>query len=245
MTTRVSHMRYVARELGGSPWEVTGDRLTQWAGRQDWAIETRRSYRGSMLAFWRWAVAAGRTDSNPAAALPRVKPAPPRPRPAPEIVYAEALRRAQPRERLMLRLAAEVGLRRHEVAKVHTRDVVEDLEGWSLVVKGKGGRVRTLPLPVDLARELRAHRRGYVFPGEDEGHLSARWVGKLITGLLPGVWTMHTLRHRFGTRAYLVDRDVFAVQELLGHASPATTRAYVEMPRDTLRRTVQAVSRGA
>ncbi|WP_228781492.1 tyrosine-type recombinase/integrase [Nocardia cyriacigeorgica] len=199
-----------------------------------------------MLAFWRWAVAAERATTNPAAGLPRVKPAPPRPRPAPEIVYRESLSRAGKRERLMLRLAAEAGLRRAEVAQVHTRDVVEDLGGYSLSVRGKGGKVRTVPLSDSLAAELRQYvgkRRGFAFPGDDDGHLSPRWVGKLITQLMPGVWTMHTLRHRFGTRAYMVDRDVFAVQELLGHASPATTRAYVEMPRDALRRTVAEVGR--
>lgn len=245
VSTRVSHMRYVARSLGGSPWEITGDQLTQWAGRQDWATETRRGYRGTMLAFWRWAVAAERTNANPAEALPRVKPAPPRPRPAPEIAYREALSRAGHRERVMLRLAAEAGLRRAEVAQVHRRDIVEDLGGYSLVVRGKGGRVRTVPLSDSLAAELRQYGppRGYLFPGDDGGHLSPRWVGKLIAQLMPGVWTMHTLRHRFGTRAYMVDRDVFAVQELLGHASPATTRAYVEMPRDALRHTVTEVGR--
>lgn len=53
---------------------------------------------------------------------------------------------------------------------------------------------------------------------------------------------MHQLRHRFATRAYSVDRDVFTVQELLGHASPATTRRYVLVPRSALRATVKAVA---
>jgi hypothetical protein len=43
---------------------------------------------------------------------------------------------------------------------------------------------------------------GWLFPGDEDGHLSPRWVGKLMAGALPDHWTAHTLRHRFATRAY-------------------------------------------
>src|SRR5699024_6800613 len=123
--------------------------------------------------------------------------------------------------------------------------LVEDLAGWSLVVHGKGQRERMVPLTAGLALRLRArvhHTGGYAFPGSDGGHLSPRWVGKIVTRLLPGEVTMHALRHRFATRAYSVDRDLLTVQRLLGHASPVTTRVYVRLPDDALRRTVQAVA---
>lgn len=51
---------------------------------------------------------------------------------------------------------------------------------------------------------------------------------------------MHALRHRFATRVYNVDRDVFAVQILLGHSSPATTQRYVQINDTALRRLVTA-----
>lgn len=100
-----------------------------------------------------------------------------------------------------------------------------------------------LPLPHDLAAELRGLPAGYAFPGND--HLSPRWVGKLVADAMPDAWTMHSLRHRFATRAYAVDRDVFAVQELLGHASPTTTRAYVLVDRKRLRATVDRANGAA
>lgn len=236
--TRAQHLRRAARGLGGSPWEVTAEQLVNWCGRQDWAIETRRSRRASFRAFWSWAVAAGRIEVDPSIELPKVKAAIPAPRPAPEIAYNEALRRAGERERVILRLAAEAGLRRAEVARVHSRDLVQDLDGWSLIVHGKGGKQRTVPLTPTLAAELRARPRGWAFPGKDGGHLSPRWVGKIVTTLLPGESTMHALRHRFATRAYSVDRDVLTVQQLLGHASPATTQRYVVVPPEAGRRTV-------
>lgn len=240
--TRMQHLRHVARALGGSPWTVDGAQLVGWCGRQDWAVETRRARRATFRAFWSWAHAAGHVAVDPSAELPSVKAALPTPRPAPEISYREALLRARPRERVILRLAAEAGLRRAEVARVHSRDLVDDLDGASLVVTGKGGKQRVVPLTATLAAELRARPRGYAFPGADDGHLSPRWVGKIVAELLPGTATMHQLRHRFATRAYAVDRDVLTVQQLLGHASPATTQRYVVVPPEAGRRTVLAAA---
>lgn len=149
--------------------------------------------------------------------------------------------RAKPREKLILRLAAEVGMRRAEVARSHSRDLMEDLVGFSLIVHGKGGKNRIVPLPQSLGRTL-STLEGYYFPGNDDGHLSPRYVGKLIRDLLPGDWTMHTLRHRFGTRAYALTSDLLLVQEMLGHASPTTTRRYVEYDRTRMRAAVEELA---
>ena len=240
--TRRAHLEHLARRIDALPWALTGDELVAWCGQQDWERETRRGRRTTFRSFWGWAVASGRTTTNPALELPRVPAGTPRARPTPDRVYKEGLVAARARDRIILRLAAELGLRRAEIAQVHSRDLVEDLFGWSLVVHGKGGKQRIVPLPDGLARTLRDLPDGYAFPGDDGGHLSPRWVGKIASQLLPGEWTLHTLRHRFATLAYDVDRDVFVVQELLGHASPATTRRYVRTRRDNLRRTVAAVA---
>lgn len=61
-------------------------------------------------------------------------------------------------------------------------------------------------------------------------------VGKLISRTLPAGWTTHTLRHRFASQAYAVDRDIRAVQELLGHASVVTTQIYTAIPDNARRR---------
>lgn len=240
--TRRAHLEHAARRLNASPWTLEGAELVDWCGRQEWQRETRRGRRSTFRSFWGWAVDTGRATCNPALDLPRVPAGIPQARPTPDRVYKEGLVAARGRDRLILRLAAELGLRRSEIACVHSRDLVEDLFGWSLVVHGKGGRQRLVPLPDGLARTLRDLREGFVFPGHDHGHLSPRWVGKIASNLLPGDWTLHTLRHRFATLAYDVDRDVFVVQELLGHASPATTRRYVRTRQDNLRRTVVAVA---
>jgi integrase len=241
--TRTDHLRWLgAWARDRSPWELELDDLLEWTGTRSWARETRRSVRSSLRSFYTWGLTSRRIATNPAADLPSIRPGQPTPKPTPDIAYRQALAAATPRERLMLRLAAECGLRRAEVAQIHSNDVVEDLGGYSLLVHGKGRKERLVPLPTSVAVLLRAEPAGYLFPGDDAGHLSPRWVGKIIARRLPGDWTMHSLRHRFATLAYAVDRDTFTVQDLLGHASPATTRRYVRLPDDAKRRLVVAVS---
>lgn len=241
--TRCEHLRWLARDHAHRhPWDLTLDDLTTWAGSHTWARETRRAVRASLRSFYTWGETTGRARTNPTTGLPRIEPAQPRPHPTPDLAYRAALAGADPRERLILRLAAETGLRRGEVAQVHTRDLLEDLDGWSLLVHGKGSRERIVPLPPALAAELRAQPPGWVFPGEDNGHLSPRWIGKLITRLLPEHWTMHSLRHRFATRAYAATGDLLAVQHLLGHTTPTTTQVYVRIADDSLRRAVLAAA---
>lgn len=236
--------RLAAGLAPAGPWEVTGAQLVAWFGVQPWGGETLRSFRSAARGFYRWAHAAGHIGCDPSLALPSVKPADPNPRPAPEDAYRLALARSDARTRLILRLAAELGLRRGEVARCRVEDVERDLTGWTLRVLGKGARVRRVPLTDALAAAIRTHARaGWLFPGQVDGHLAPATVGKLAARALPDAWAMHSLRHRFATRAFEVDRDLLTVQLLLGHASPVTTRLYVRVPADALRATVAAVGR--
>jgi integrase len=243
-TIRLRHdqLSLLGRHTDAGPWEVTTADLFAWLADADWSQERRRSVRTTVRVFYRWAVALGWLSHNPAEGLPPVRAMRPNPRPTPDLIYRRARLAADPRAHLMLRLAAECGLRRAEVAQVHTRDLEQDLGGWSLVVHGKGRKVRLVPLPASLALELRRLPEGFAFPGNDAGHLSPRWVGTLIRQLLDG-YGMHSLRHRFATMAYQTDRDVFTLQAVLGHASPETTRRYVQVPSDAARRMVEDVSR--
>lgn len=243
VAVRIAHMRRIAREhrsLG--PFELDLDDLIEWLAGKRWANETRRSMRATLRSFYGWAAETGRIDEDPARLLPVVKSTQPRPRPATDEAYQAALSAAGPRESLMLRLSAELGLRRSEVAGIHTSDLTAHAGHWLLTVTGKGNKERTLPLPDGLAARLREMPDGYVFPGDCHGHLSAAYIGKRVSRLLPEGVTMHALRHRFATRAYDIDRDVFTVQKLLGHASPETTQRYVQVTDLTARRLVEAAA---
>jgi site-specific recombinase XerD len=68
------------------------------------------------------------------------------------------------------------------------------------------------------------------------------WVSNVIGSLLADGWTAHTLRHRFASLCYAHERDLRAVQELLGHASITTTQIYTAVPDGAMRDAVLAVA---
>jgi integrase/recombinase XerC len=185
--------------------------------------------------------------------LPSVRIPPATARPVPDEAWRQALSTADVRVTLMLRLAAEAGLRRAEVAQVHTSDVIDSLSGPQLVVHGKGGKTRVVPISDSLAAVLRLGAPGHtpgmltpgwLFPTGLCGHLTAQHVGVLVARELPGLWTMHKLRHRFATRAYRGSRNLRAVQTLLGHASVATTERYTAVDDAEIRAAMEAAGTG-
>ena len=232
------HLRQVA-EWHPDPWAVTTADLIRWLANPIHRPETVRSVRSSMVSFYGWAHRAGHVEVDPAAGLPRVRVPRGRPRPAPEDVIREALRLAEldgdERGRLLVLLAWREGLRRAEIARVRTDHVVDTPDGPALRVDGKGGHVRVVPLHPDVVAALARVRPGWVFPSPAGGHLTPGRIGRLLSGLLPGVWTGHTLRHRAGTDWYRRSRDLLAVQQLLGHSKPETTSRYVAVPDTALR----------
>ena len=82
----------------------------------------------------------------------------------PDRYIAAAMEKATSSEKLMIRLGAECGLRRGEIARVHSDDVVADSAGRSLIVRGKGDKQRIVPLPDDLADIIIMDARGYSVP---------------------------------------------------------------------------------
>lgn len=238
---RREHLQHLARRVNVGPWEVTKHILVQYTGSQSWMPETRRGRRSTFAEFWKWGKRFGYADRSPVKALPKVKATKGKARPIPEPLYRQSLARADDRTGLMLRLAHDAGMRRGEIAVVHSRDLAEDLLGWSLLVHGKGGKLRVVPLTRRLALDLRALGEGYAFPGAIDGHLSARRVGELAIDVLPDGWTIHKLRHSFGTRALKESGgNVLIVQELMGHASADTTRIYTEIDPDDVRAVVDS-----
>lgn len=250
IASRRQILAQLSREVTGGPGDVTTEQLLTWMGlevwdedlgrlRPRWSRERRRAVRAALVGFYRWAHGSGRLDVDPALGLPVVRPSRGLPRPAALALYSAALEQAGPREQLMMVLACEHGLRRAEVAQVHRRDVVDDLVGHSLIVHGKGGRPRSIPIDADLAEQLR-DADGYVFPGRCDGHLSPRWVGKVVGKLLGGA-TMHQLRHAFATTMLRQGTNIRVVQRSLGHASLAVTQVYLDVDDDELRAAVTRV----
>jgi integrase len=241
--TRRAHVRSIARETGAAhPRDISTDQLIAILGRPDYSTEHRRGLRASLASFYRWCVVAGVVDADPTLSLPVVHAALGAPRPATDEIWAALLGSADPRTMLMARLACEAGLRRAEVACVHTDDLITDRYGASLIVHGKGSKQRVVPITVTLATGITAGCPfgGFLFPGKIDGHISPDRVGHLVSRVMPAGWSMHKLRHRFATRGYAGTGNLRAVQEALGHASVATTQRYTAVSSEQVRLVAEA-----
>ena len=129
------------------------------------------------------------------------------------------------------------GLRISEALALTGRDAQA---GDSLRIIGKGGKERLVPLIPAAARAIADYARlcphplsteGPLFRGARGGALNARLITRAMEGLrarlgLPASATPHALRHSFATHLLAAGGDLRAIQELLGHASLATTQIY-------------------
>ncbi len=117
-----------------------------------------------------------------------------------------------------------------------------------LVIKGKGGRERLVPLSdaarasIQKWRELLVFRfpaianAPWLFPSESEsGHLTRQAFARdlkdiaVATGISPSRVSPHVLRHAFASHLLQNGADLRIVQELLGHADVSTTQIYTHI----------------
>ncbi|WP_443136710.1 site-specific tyrosine recombinase XerD [Methylobacterium sp. Leaf112] len=117
-----------------------------------------------------------------------------------------------------------------------------------LVVKGKGGRERLVPL-TDMARgAMRDHLAHlalggtWLFPADSEsGHLTRQAFARdlknvaTLAGLRADRVSPHVLRHAFASHLLQNGADLRIVQELLGHADIATTQIYTHVLDERLK----------
>ena len=166
--TKRCEIGHVAKGVNASPAKVTGRQLVAYFGTQTWSNNSRKGYRATCRTFFAWYQSIGGRPDNPALMLPKVRPVEPAPKPCPDKWILAAYQNADDETRLMLQLGAEAGLRRAEIARCHSDDVVDDLLGYSLRVVGKGDKQRYVPIGGDLPRRSWRAMAG-VFP--------AAWAG--------------------------------------------------------------------
>lgn len=155
---------------------------------------------------------------------------------------------ADRRDVAILALAAYTGLRRAEIAGLDVEDVRAD---GTLRVRGKGGRERTVVVPVEAARRLAAHVKasrigsGPLFPrARRGGHLGrdritpngvAEVVSRAVK-LLPEHATAHDFRRTFASTLIDAGVDLPTIADLMGHRSIETTRKYDRRGEERKRR---------
>lgn len=186
--------------------------------------------------------------------VPRTLPRPLAPRDA-RALADPATRAGDARELWILARDAAViallygsGLRISEALGMMRRDMPEPGRGDQIVVHGKGGKTRMVPVlrPVIEAVDAYARACPYeleptapLFRGAKGGPLSPRIVQLAVERMrgalsLPDSATPHALRHSFATHLLGRGGDLRSIQELLGHASLSTTQIYAAVDTETL-----------
>lgn len=215
-------------------WDVPGESIVGWLERyRGW---TRNTYQVMLGCLFAWLTESGRVTVNP---MPTIRRTPtPRGRPSPlsPAELADVLERAEGDERAWLLLGARAGLRAHEIAKVHGRDVSER----RIRVLGKGGLAAEIPTHPELWELAQAYPRdGYWFPSphRDRAHVTVSCVSNRIAALLRRVGldgSIHRARHTFATELLRAGVNIRVVQELMRHASIETTARYLLVAEDEL-----------
>lgn len=151
------------------------------------------------------------------------------------------------RDRAILELMYSTGTRVSEVVQL---DLDEVNDSGLLRVRGKRAKERIVPVGTFAARSLDAYlvrsrpslvgakAERALFLNRRGGRLSRQSIWEIIqrSGESCGVdVSPHSLRHSFATHLIEGGADVRVVQELLGHASVATTQIYTLVTIDTLR----------
>lgn len=153
------------------------------------------------------------------------------------------------RDRAIVELLYSTGAR---VGELVALDLDEVVDGELVRLHGKGGKERVVPIGSYARAALEAYlvrTRPYLvarggtpalFLNRRGGRLSRQSVWQLLSdlGAQTGVSVSpHSLRHSFATHLLEGGADVRVVQELLGHASVATTQIYTLVTVDSLRAT--------
>ncbi|MDJ1015196.1 MAG: site-specific tyrosine recombinase XerD [Paracoccaceae bacterium] len=233
------------------------------------APSTRARRLSALRQFYRFAFEEGWRTSNPAIEIKGPK----RKKPLPKTLMEEEVDRLlatasrtgkgsdRTRNACMMELLYATGMRVSELVSLPVAAARGDPR--MLLIKGKGGKERLVPLsdPAkaalaawldarDAAENGASRESGkpvsrFLFPsGSAQGHLTRHRFYGLIkeiavaAGVSPGKVTPHRLRHAFATHLLARGADLRSIQTLLGHADIATTEIYTHVLENRLKELV-------
>jgi integrase/recombinase XerC len=249
---------------GTSLLQADYPRLRRWLAQlmtRGYARASVARKAASVRTFYAWALRRGLVEANPASLLARPRPTSRLPvvlKPVEADRLAEAPEGTDPillRDRAILELLYGSGLRVAELCGLDLWDV--EPAARRVRVMGKGGKERVVPIsdfaaravdaylssgrdalvpdpgpaPADEDRVLFFNRRRKRMTSRDVRAMMGRYVRRTLGDRKIGP---HTLRHSFATHLLEGGADIRTVQDLLGHASLATTQRYTHVSRQGL-----------
>lgn len=234
------------RKAGVSPYKATTADLNAASRLSPRSTATVRTHRQAMLAFYAFL----RVRPNPAEGMARARYRRGLPRPLEESERLAYLRAAYSlgNENLVIALLGMyAGLRASETAGLPWTCVTDD----ALIIKGKGGYTREVPLAPPLQRTL-AHwknecestewvlpskRLDYMKPVHRHTVLDWHHLNLQRAGLAPSPY--HRLRHTAATGLYEASGyDLLTTRDFLGHKSVETTAIYAKVKNKRMKECV-------
>jgi site-specific recombinase XerD len=248
-----------------SPAEITREQIVQFGVSRKGAapLTLRRKY-ACLASLFGFLQDMGYAQGNPARRLPLPRVSQPVPVFLSEEMAQQLIAAAdKPWSKAMVILLLSTGIRRSEAVAITLDDL--DLEKQQVLIRGKGGKERVVPLTDQAVEAIQAylpHRSAtlqhaarektkastdtrHLFISAQGGHpLHGRAVNRTLAAILRkaglahhGI-TPHKLRHTFATHLIRNGADVRTVQELLGHADIQTTARYLHSDTRTKRSAV-------
>ena len=258
-----ANLESMMEEQGVEPCAVTVDHLRQLlklVADTGVAATTQRRMISGWRTFFRMLVVEDAIKSNPAELLDM----PTKPEHLPDVLTDDEVTQVQStfdlstpegmRNYVIVEILYGCGLRVTELVTLKLSNVFS--EDQYLQVIGKGDKERWVPvnphamkLLLTYIHTVRSHvdpkpgEEVYVFLNRRGAHLTRQMVYIFLqqavdnAGLKKKI-SPHTLRHSFATELVENGADLRSVQEMLGHASVATTEIYTHISRETLRSTI-------
>ena len=134
-----------------------------------------------------------------------------------------------------------------------------NLTSETLLISGKGGKERLVPLTSSAMNAIVAYERvridflkgnntsKFLFPSRSkQGYLTRRRLGQLLkelaiqAGLDPTIISPHILRHAFASHLLNRGADLRSLQKMLGHSDISTTQIYTHVQKEKLRAVISS-----
>jgi site-specific recombinase XerD len=215
--------------------------VERWLGSMDCSPATVRLRLSTAKGFFQWAVIDGLIRSDPTLGIrgPKKTRTVPRGLSNEQVTAVISVAR-DVRERLILILMVEEGLRSIEIAQLQLGDV--EMASRTMIVTGKGGHTRALPLTESMVGALLtyfaergrsagslilSYQRSYANPSDG---ITAKYVSRLAGNAFRRAQvdeSGHALRHTFAHGMIEAGADLRDVQGALGHSSIVTTQVYL------------------
>lgn len=237
------------RELPLGLLEATIEELEHWmaSGRtpaspgrpsKPWSRQSRATYYGHLTGFYRWAADPNRTPHlsfDPSTSLSRPQVPGNDPQPCSTDELTKVLGNANGLFRVYCLLSAYAGFRPIQISNLRREDVSEE----RIHVKTKGGKTVSIPTHPTIWTAVRDFPRGpiaTVVGRPASARLVSNYASREIARVLGhGGITLRNLRHWYAT-TLLTEKELGGaganlrtVQELMGHASVATTAIYTKV----------------